>query len=151
MFCPKCGTECADGAKFCPSCGAPIPSSGAQPSQAAPAASAQPQAAAPKRRHILPIAIGIGAIAVVAIVGFAIYQMMFAPWSIDNKTFPDPSVRAAVMTLDEDGDGKIEREAASEVQALTISNPSEVSGLGHIFPELTTLYIDGNSEVRSST
>lgn len=147
MFCPKCGTECADGAKFCPSCGAPIPSSGAQPSQAAPAASAQPQAAAPKRRHILPIAIGVGAIAVVAVAGFAAYQLMFAPWSIDNKTFPDPSVRAAVMTLDEDGDGKIEREAASEVQTLTISNPSEVSGLGRMFPELTTLYIDGDSEV----
>ena len=151
MFCPKCGTECADGAKFCPSCGAPIPSSGAQPSHAAPAASAQPQAAAPKRRHILPIAIGIGAIAVVAIVGFAIYQMMFAPWSIDNKTFPDPSVRAAVMTLDEDGDGKIEREAASEVQTLTISNPSEVSGLGRIFPSSRRSTSMATARWRSST
>lgn len=147
MFCPKCGAECADGTKFCPSCGAPIPSPTAQPSAAAPAASTQPQVTTQKRRPILPIAIGVGAIAVVAVAGFAAYQLMFAPWSIDNKTFPDPSVRAAVMTLDEDGDGKIEREAASEVQTLTISNPSEVSGLGHMFPELTTLYIDGDSEV----
>lgn len=45
MYCPKCGNEVADGAKFCPSCGTPIAAAPQQPAQSAPQ---PPQAPGPR-------------------------------------------------------------------------------------------------------
>ncbi len=40
-FCGNCGTKVEDGKKFCPTCGAPMEATGAQPQQTPPQASAQ--------------------------------------------------------------------------------------------------------------
>jgi zinc-ribbon domain len=69
MFCPSCGMELAEGAKFCKACGKPIV--GAQPPPPAaplPGYPVQPQAAAGPRRSKAPIIMGLAALAVVIIV-----------------------------------------------------------------------------------
>lgn len=77
MFCPKCGSEIAEGSAFCGKCGAPL---GAQAAGSAPAESAQGAASggagagapAPKRSGAKIGAIAaVAAVAVVLVAGFA--------------------------------------------------------------------------------
>ena len=147
MFCPKCGNEIPEGARFCASCGAEV-------RQAAPVAAAtqgaasNPVPAAPaRRRPVRAIVLAVVALLVVALAGFGGYQLFFAPYAIDSSTFPDAAVRQIVLTtLDPDGDGMITREEGAEVTELTISNPQEVSGLGRVFPNLERLTITSDSD-----
>ena len=45
MFCPKCGTQLEDGARFCPTCGRQV--NGAPAAQPEPVSAPQPEQAAP--------------------------------------------------------------------------------------------------------
>ena len=75
MFCPKCGAQNPDGAKFCSGCGGPLLASSASSASAASPSAASPVAAKPKRLK-RPIVVGMAAIAIAAIVTFAV---IFAP------------------------------------------------------------------------
>ena len=147
MFCPKCGNEIPEGARFCASCGAEV--------RQAPPAAAATQSAAPnpvpavpaRRRPVRAVVLAVVALLVVALAGFGGYRLFFAPYAIDSSTFPDAAVRQIVLTtLDPDGDGMITREEGAEVTELTISNPHEVSGLGRVFPNLEQLTITSDSD-----
>lgn len=97
MFCPKCGTNVNEGAKFCPSCGNTM-SAPAQPSapanqnyQAMPQNAAAPQYAqqpvqqnyyaAPKKKSNIGLIIGIiaGGVAVLAGVAVALWLLVLCP------------------------------------------------------------------------
>lgn len=75
MFCPKCGAQNPDGAKFCSGCGGPLPASSASPAPAASSPAASPAATKPKRLK-MPVVAGIAAIAIAVIVTFVV---IFAP------------------------------------------------------------------------
>lgn len=70
MFCPNCGTSCADGAKFCGSCGSPLPAPGA--ASANTTVSAPPKQPPQKQSSSKPVDIKkvaiLGAAALVVIV-----------------------------------------------------------------------------------
>lgn len=147
MFCTKCGNQMPDGSAFCTKCGAPA--GGAAPTAApAPGTAASPRPGAPaakKKRTGLAIGIAVAAVAVLAVVGFAVWSAFFAPYEINEDRFPDAGLRAAVAAqLDPDGDGKVTRDEARAVESLSIEGASEVAGLG-IFPNLRELRLAGDA------
>lgn len=163
MFCPKCGTELEEGVSFCTKCGAKIQSAsegkGAASSQAgaqnentgevAPAAVAvqvqQPNASKSPKRTKRNIAIGAGVAIVLVIAIVVVYNALFAPYKIDENTFSDANLRAIISSqFDADGDGLITRDEAKEVESLTVSGATEVSGLG-IFPSLKQVTLQGET------
>lgn len=88
-------------------------------------------------------------VAVVVIAAVVVYNLFFAPIPIDDKHFPDPSVRLTVLNeLDPDGDGLITRDEAAAVTDLDLEEAAEVSGLG-VFPNLRTLTIGGGKLVEA--
>lgn len=164
MFCPKCGTQNPDGARFCGGCGnellaravpagaaATTPAASTAPVAPMAVAAAAPQAAAyqpavKKRSSLVPIIIGAAAL---VIAGFVVYTMFFAPYSVDDKTFPDPSLRMAVSSqFDRDGDGKITRDEAKAVASLNLSGSGVTSLDGlQIFENLHSLDLTGTSSL----
>lgn len=102
MFCPKCGSEIAEGAAFCGKCGAPV---GAQAAGAAQAGSAQGAAGAavggapaPKRNGAKIGAIVAAAVVVVVlVVGFA------TNWFGLVGVQPKEAVEVPVSSQSEDG------------------------------------------------
>lgn len=84
MFCPKCGYNLKDGAKFCPKCGAKIiPSGGAKETVSSvqkPEPPKENQGSQP-RKHMIPVAIAIGmvVVAVAALAGVLIYSRISEP------------------------------------------------------------------------
>lgn len=94
------------------------------------------------------IYVAIVAVLVVgAIVGFSIWNNIYRPYDIDEATFPDPAVRAAVLKVDIDGDGKLSRDEAASTVSLEIEKAESVSGIG-MFSNLESLTATG-SELRS--
>lgn len=159
MFCTSCGAKIPDGSKFCPACGAAQRPVGQQDAGPAPQPGMAPQAAAmpqqpapqPRRSHKAPIIAG-AAVAVVAVASVLAWLLLFAPFSIDEKSFPDAAVRNVVLTqLDQDGDGKLSRDEANAVTALTVNDASTVSGLGRYFKNLDTLQVSGQSATEVTT
>lgn len=120
---------------------------------ATPQAGAMPQQTAPqpRRSRRTPIIAAV-TVVLVAAAGVLAWLLLFAPFSIDEKSFPDAAVRNVVLTqLDQDGDGKLSRDEASAVTALTASDASTVSGLGHYFKNLDTLQVSGQSATEVAT
>lgn len=164
MFCTNCGAQLPDGAKFCTECGAEFTSGksaqnegattqNSLPNENAGASSSTthvaPSAQAPSRRQgRKPLYLALACTLLIAVVGgagFLVYQMFFAPYTIDEETFPDAGVRAAVQKLDVDGDGKLERDVCAEVTSLSIFDASEIKGLGSYFPNLDTLTVSNSN------
>ncbi|MBM6675263.1 zinc-ribbon domain-containing protein [Olsenella uli] len=136
MFCPKCGSQLPDGAKFCAACGAQLGS------PAAPAAASKP----PRRSRKAPLIAGIGALVVLVAAGVIVWLAFFAPYDIDEKNFPDAALRAAVAaTYDADHDGKLSRDEARAVTSMSLSGCVKLSGLGHIFPNVASLTVTGGA------
>lgn len=71
MFCPKCGAQNPDGAKFCSGCGGPLSASSVSPAPAASSPAASPAFARPKQLK-KPIVAGIVAVAIAVIVAFVV-------------------------------------------------------------------------------
>lgn len=144
MFCPRCGTSLPDGATFCSSCGARIAPERAGSPDVAPAVPASPRA----RRRVRPALI-VALVALVAVVvggGLGVWIAFFSPYPIDEKTFPDPALRAAVSTTyDADHDGSLSRDEARAVTDMSLSGCAQLSGLGRIFPNVVTLVVSGGS------
>lgn len=97
MFCPKCGSYVADGAKFCKSCGAPL-AGGAAQRQVQPASSqpgAVPQAAPAGGRKTLNRKVLVGAVvAVAAVVVVALLVMPRVFGAVGGSS--QPNVAAAI-------------------------------------------------------
>lgn len=66
MFCPKCGTNFEDGAKFCPECGFKVPQNAANENQPIAAASAPQDAKKLNKKIIITLSI-IGGVLLVAL------------------------------------------------------------------------------------
>lgn len=76
MHCPACGTSNEAGAKFCRSCGAPMPAAAAAPMQAAPVYAAPPQYAAPAAAPASKMGLYLGGGALALVLAFGGYFMM---------------------------------------------------------------------------
>ena len=83
MFCPKCGAQNADGAKFCSGCGGPLPATGASSTSAASSPVASPVLAKPRRLK-KPIVVGIVTIVIAVIVTLVVKSVL--PDSMPAKT-----------------------------------------------------------------
>lgn len=82
MFCPKCGTQLPDGAKFCGNCGAqlaPVPSAPASTAAHAAATTAQSKNVA---RHVVPVPTGSidAKMLIILVLGIAALVFAFQPW-----------------------------------------------------------------------
>lgn len=155
MFCPKCGAQLPDGAKFCAKCGAQL--ADAQPAQqpnpqpaAWPAPGAQPAmsavAASTSAGSKAPIVVIVAALAVIIAAGVFAWLMFFAPYDINEKNFPDATLRAAVAgSYDADHDGKLSRDEGKAVTEVNISGAGELTNLSKYFPNLEHVYAHGSS------
>lgn len=83
MFCPKCGAQNADGAKFCSGCGGPLPATGASSTSAASSPVASP-VLAKSRRLKKPIVVGIVTVVIAVIVTLVVKSVL--PGSAPAKT-----------------------------------------------------------------
>ena len=83
MFCPKCGAQNADGAKFCSGCGGPLPATGASSTSAASSPVASP-VLAKSRRLKKPIVVGIVTVVIAVIVTLVVKSAL--PGSAPVKT-----------------------------------------------------------------
>lgn len=158
MFCPQCGGRLDDKARFCPKCGTPLGDTSAASSvklQSAPSGNAAPSDAATvrvaggarpgKRCRALGVVVASGSLVAVACAAFLVWTLFFAPYPIDEKTFPDGRVRSYVAdVVDSDGDGRVSREEAAAVEAIEVDGAVEVNGLG-LFPNLRTVQVTGDA------
>lgn len=139
MFCPQCGTQVSDGARFCPSCGHAfgvfvpgeknVPAAGVEPAR--------------WRRGLLVGGI-VAAVVIMAVIGVGVWFAFFSPYPIDERTFSDPALRSVVATTyDANHDGQLSRDEGRAVTQMTLSGATSLSGLGRIFPNLASLTVTG--------
>ena len=75
MFCPKCGTQCADNAKFCISCGNPMPNSDQPAPQTTPKAPASFEATLKQNMKYVMLGIAILAIILCVMHTFSLFDV----------------------------------------------------------------------------
>ncbi len=153
MFCPTCGKDLPDNARFCPVCGGntdPTIAMGSTPSvtgstpgvamntavmeipleQQAPVAAAAAASPAPKmdnrKKGLLA---GLGAALAVALIAIAVVSFAGpanAAVDIDEENFPDQNFRAYVAdNFDKDGDGKLSDEELDSVTTINIDGSAK--------------------------
>lgn len=159
MFCPKCGTDLPEDAAFCAKCGARLEAAASAPTAAAPAGAGRPAGAAASASPAAPaggaaaaksrkplIAALAAAVAVVAVAAAAAWFLFLSPYRIDEATFPDAAVRAAVaQQADADHNGELSRDEARAVTALSVQGAADVSGLGKVLPNIQALEASGDA------
>lgn len=121
---------------------APSAQSVAAPEAVAEVVQAQPRA---KKRRGRAIAAAIVGVLVAVGVGIGAYQMLFAPYQIDEATFPDAALRSYVSkNVDTNYDGKVSRDEARALEALNLAK-SRVASLAGIekFPNVTAVDVSG--------
>ncbi len=154
MYCPKCGTEVSEGAKFCPKCGAPIASEdtgapaeasgGVEPNNAPASTPAPADDLAPTKHLNIAIPIAGGAIALV-IVAVVVWIFLLSPYKIDEGTFPDTAVRTVVASqFDTDGNGELSRDEAAQATDFTVDGAANLDGI-QVFPNLKGVVVKGSS------
>lgn len=137
MFCPKCGVENPDGAKFCKGCGSPL---GGQPTSApfagTPAPGVTPMPAPkPQKKPKLPVIIAAVAIVAVLVVGFATSWFGLAGHSLPNGvyTFSESDGGVTMFSSHNDGissisiglfyyEGKTEVTSSGDHQIVSLSD-----------------------------
>jgi hypothetical protein len=130
MFCQQCGTVLRDEASFCQSCGAATKSAlvGADPRARGYATASRPAASRPTRRLGLPLAIGIAAVAVIAVLAL----LWVVKWPA--ALFQAGSYRNADASLEVNGDegsGSLAlrgRVGGDDVDLTATSSESRVAG-----------------------
>ena len=135
MFCPKCGKQLVDGARFCASCGAQL-----EGTQAQSVVSVQIPPAPKRGKKSFAIGAVAATIVVVAVL-VAVYLNFLAPYEISERAFPDSALRSKMAEqLDADGDGKIERSEAQALTSLDLSGADvrDLQGL-QVFANLESL------------
>lgn len=99
----------------------------------------------PRRGPILAV-IAVAAILLVGGAAVGIWLAFFSPWPIDEASFPDPDVRAAVEeTCDKDGNGELSRDEARAVTELAVNDAEAFEGMGAYFPNLERLEFRGGN------
>lgn len=139
MFCSKCGEKNPDGAKFCAKCGAPIAVRVASPGAGAPAP-------ARRRSRVALVVAAVAAVLVVCAAATGVWLAFFSSWTIDERAFPDPGLRAAVAaTADTNHDGQLSRDEGRAVTSLSVEGATSLEGLGRYFPNLDALALHGGT------
>jgi hypothetical protein len=159
MFCPKCGTQNPDGAKFCKGCGAPLggrpaaapyagaPTPGAAPTPGVPGAAPVPgvpgaaptPAMGPRLRARVPAIVAVVAVVAVLVVGLATSWFgLAANDGLKAGTYYlNNSDGSPVMMLSVHGDGIV---GITDPSGATIEGKSEVTDSnGHLVVKLSDL------------
>lgn len=141
MFCPKCGAQNPDGAKFCKGCGAPL---GGRPATApytgAPAPAAAPtHAMGPRLKARVPAIVAVVAVVAVLVVGLA--TSWFSPSADDGLKagtyYLKNSNGSTAMMLNVYNDGIV---GITDSGGETIEGKGEVTNSnGHLVMELSDL------------
>lgn len=120
MFCPKCGSEIAEGSAFCGKCGAPA-------GGAASAGAAGVGVPAPKRSGAKIVAIAaVGVVAVVLVAGFATNWFGLAGVQL-KETVETPAASQGANDAQDDSRGASGVAVKSAVEAYTWDELSQIS------------------------
>ena len=109
-----------------------------------------PSAPAAKKPMSRRIAVALAALGVAVVAGAGTLAYHFAyvvptGVALDATTFPDAALRAALVSCDEDGNGRISAEEASHVTSLDLSNQGIVDLAGiDTLTHLESLNVSGN-------
>ena len=104
------------------------------------------ESAPPGRHYVRVLSAGVPIVALV-IAGVAYVVNYGVPVAIDEKSFPNASMRAYVSEkVDVDGDGKLSKAEALRLTSMSISDATSIEGL-EAFPNLTSLRASGTSLV----
>lgn len=145
MRCPTCGAKLSKKQAQCPSCGTPTGPQAAYFGGAArsvrsawglPVSDAAPSPKNPVSGYLV---FAIVALVLIAAMLAALYSLQHSstPMSgvaIDEATFPDPVLRAAVEALDADGDRRLSDDESSACTSLDVSSSglADLSGVRYL-------------------
>ncbi|WP_455136315.1 zinc-ribbon domain-containing protein [Thermophilibacter sp.] len=109
MFCPRCGSELPDGARFCSRCGATL--GGEKPTAPTPAPAQQPTGPKPRRRRVVAVVAAL--LAVLLAGGAAAWWFLLRPRPVWVRATTEP-----VWTAPEALDGAISQDVIAQNMAL---------------------------------
>jgi len=140
VFCPKCGVENQDGAKFCKGCGSPL---GGQPTNSpfagTPAPGVTPvPAPKPQKKPKLPVIIAAVAIVAVLVVGFATSWFGLVGHGLSNGVYTFDGRVDGMLSVHSDG-------IIAFSSGSTLEGKSEVTKSGdHLIVSLSDTHTDSS-------